>query len=131
MLEPFDEKVQTQLFYVCLGAAGVLFILFMSGIDFAQWLPGCYLYEKYHLFCPGCGGTRAVYSLLEGRLLRSFLYHPAVPYTVAVYILFVVSNVLYRSSLIKWHFLLRPIYFYAAVAIIIVQWAVKNLILFL
>ena len=26
-------------------------------------------------YCPGCGGTRAIASLLHGQLFRSFLYH--------------------------------------------------------
>ena len=31
--------------------------------------------------CPGCGGTRAIASLLHGQLFRSFLYHPVILYT--------------------------------------------------
>lgn len=131
MLEPFEEKIQMQIFYMCLFLAGALFVLYLSGIDFGQWLPGCFLYEKYHLYCPGCGGTRAVRALLKGQLLKSFLYHPVVLYTAVIYILFLFSNIFYRLSLTKRAFLLRPVYFCAAVAIIIVQCFVKNLILFL
>ena len=121
MLEPFEEKMQMKIFYMCLFLAGALFILYLSGIDFGQWLPGCFLYEKYHLYCPGCGGTRAVRALLKGQLLKSFLYHPVVLYTAVIYILFLFSNIFYRLSLTKRAFLLRPVYFCAAVAIIIVQ----------
>ena len=34
------------------------------------------------IYCPGCGGTRAVYLLLTGHPVLSFLYHPIVLYTV-------------------------------------------------
>ena len=131
MLEPFEEKVQIQLFYLSLVLAGILIILYLSGIDFGQWLPGCYFYRKYHLYCPGCGGTRAVRSLLAGHPVKSFLYHPVVPYAAGVYVLFLFSNILYRLSLVKKPFRLRPVYFCAAIAIIIVQWIAKNLILLL
>lgn len=32
------------------------------------------------LYCPGCGGTRALKALLHGNLCLSFCYHPLVPY---------------------------------------------------
>ena len=32
-------------------------------------------------YCPGCGGTRALWALLSGHPLLSFLYHPLVPYS--------------------------------------------------
>ena len=34
------------------------------------------------LYCPGCGGTRAVQYLLQGRLLLSLRYHPLVLYAL-------------------------------------------------
>ena len=35
------------------------------------------------LYCPGCGGTRAVKALLRGHIVQSFMYHPLVPYLAA------------------------------------------------
>ena len=32
------------------------------------------------LYCPGCGGSRAVVALLTGHPAVSFLYHPLVPF---------------------------------------------------
>lgn len=47
----------------------------------------CLFHSLTGLYCPGCGGTRAVRSLLKGDLRMSFQYHPLVLYTVIVVIL--------------------------------------------
>lgn len=46
----------------------------------------CVFQSLTGLYCPGCGGTRAVRSLLKGDFLMSFQYHPLVLYTVAALI---------------------------------------------
>lgn len=38
----------------------------------------CVLHDVMHVYCPGCGGTRAIFTLLEGRVLDSLYYNPAV-----------------------------------------------------
>ena len=38
-------------------------------------------------YCPGCGGTRAIASLLHGQLFRSFLYHPVILYTAFLFLI--------------------------------------------
>lgn len=50
---------------------------------------GCWIYSTYQVYCPGCGGTRALTALAHGHLLRSAYYNPAVPLagvTVALYL---------------------------------------------
>ena len=44
----------------------------------------CLFYCATGIYCPGCGGTRAVKYLLEGNLLKSLWYHPLVGYLVLV-----------------------------------------------
>ena len=79
-------------------------------------------------YCPGCGGTRACIAFLHGHFLRSLLYHPVVPYTAVVYLIFMVSHSIeflskgklaiglrYRDSYIKF-----------AAVIILVQWILRN-----
>lgn len=40
----------------------------------------CFFAEKLHMYCPGCGGTRAVLALLNFRIIRSILCQPMVAY---------------------------------------------------
>ena len=83
-----------------------------------------------HFYCPGCGGTRAVEYLLKGHLIKSFIYHPVVPYTALLVICYIISHTLniFSKGKIK-AMLFRPIYFYIMIAIILLQCIIKNLLI--
>lgn len=49
-------------------------------------------------YCPGCGGTRALFFLLTGHPLLSFLFHPLVLYTVCGLILLCFSRLVLRRK---------------------------------
>ena len=51
-------------------------------------LPQCDIYRRTHLFCPGCGNTRAVYSLLQGEILTSLRYNPTIVGTALIFMLY-------------------------------------------
>ena len=42
-------------------------------------LSGCWIYQNWHIYCPGCGGTRALQALAKGQILHALWYHPLVP----------------------------------------------------
>ena len=46
----------------------------------------CIFKEKFHLYCPGCGGSRSLLFLLTFDPVRSFIYFPALPVTVIILI---------------------------------------------
>lgn len=130
-MKPFDEKTQTCLFVISnllIVVTAILFALlyYGCGIKITDLLPGCVFYKKYHLFCPGCGGTRAVRCLLYGNIVKSFLYHPFVLYAAVVYSIFSFSNVLCSMSVVRWRYTLRPVHFIAGIVIIMLQCLVKN-----
>ncbi|MCI9535933.1 MAG: DUF2752 domain-containing protein [Lachnospiraceae bacterium] len=51
------------------------------------------------LYCPGCGGTRAVQYLLQGRLLLSLRYHPLVLYALLAVAVEAISFVISPNDL--------------------------------
>lgn len=79
------------------------------------------------IYCPGCGGTRAVEALFHGEILLSAWYHPAVIYGAVIYCIFMSSNLLQRISKgrirgIRFH----NWYLYGAVIIIVTNCLIRN-----
>ncbi len=48
-----------------------LWVLYRVGPE-RGWFPPCFFHSVTHLYCPGCGSTRAVYRLLHGDLKGCF-----------------------------------------------------------
>jgi hypothetical protein len=62
--------------------AAILALLFIFDPAQHAFYPGCALYKLTGLYCPGCGGLRAVHQLLHGRLLIAFRFNPLFVTTV-------------------------------------------------
>ncbi|MCR4923383.1 MAG: DUF2752 domain-containing protein [Lachnospiraceae bacterium] len=91
--------------------------------------PLLYCRFKRHtgLYCPGCGGTRAVEALLEGNITESLYYHCFVLYFLLSYIYFMARVFLnlhfnVKTISIKSTYLL----IYLGIALLFIQWIVKN-----
>lgn len=129
-----ELTVETALFVTgwILTAVAILCViaykLFLK--DLVQfWLP-CVFHEVTGLYCPGCGGTRAVKALLGGSLARSFRYNPTVPLAALTFILFMVTQTLERCTGgrvkgIKY----RNLYMWLLLAIMLVNCVVRNFLL--
>ena len=61
---------------------------YLSGVNVS-----CSFKEQYGLYCPGCGGTRALDELLQFDFIESFLYNPLVILLIVYAIIVVVSFV--------------------------------------
>ena len=90
----------------------------------------CVLYFLCGIYCPGCGGTRAVKALLDGAILQSLWYHPLVLYSVVLYGGFMLTHTLERlhiKDIRGWRF--HNWYLYGALTIWIVNFILKNILL--
>lgn len=119
---------------ICVPCVGFL------GFVLWKWLPvsvrgfflvPCVFHAVTGLYCPGCGGTRAAEVLVQGEFLRSFLYHPIVIYTAGLYVWFMVSHTVeyLLGHRVRIGLKYRNWYLYAALVIVVINLAVKNVVL--
>ena len=92
----------------------------------------CLFHHVTGLYCPGCGGTRAVLLLLHGHPLLSFIYHPLVLY-MAILCLYIILRHSYDAlrthSLRIERFYLKPRMVWTMLFIVIANFLIKNIAL--
>ncbi len=129
------KKEETALFYT--GWALVALCCCIFGLfqimppSFLNLFPSCVIRRIFGIYCPGCGGTRAIAAFLRGDFLTSCLCHPLVPYTALIGGWFLASQTVERLSRhrINIGMRYRDGYLWASLAILIANFLVKNLLL--
>lgn len=92
-----DEMLYRILILFILFAA-----LFTAGIYFLGledvFMTECPFWRLTGLYCPGCGGTRALRALIKGQIVQSIRIHPLVPYLAGFLVVFTGSHTLKHIS---------------------------------
>ena len=66
-------------FHCAIPVAVILFYGYTFAMKrFGYFLSGCLFHDWLHLYCPACGGTRALEALLKFNFLESIRYNPLV-----------------------------------------------------
>lgn len=94
---------------------------------------GCLFHRITGLYCPGCGGTRALLLFFRGDWLRSLQYHPMVMY------LFITFSYILSRYAIAWYqkkhnkkahpYQPCPWWLWGALVVLCINFAVKNIAL--
>jgi hypothetical protein len=63
---------------VAAGLAGALAVLYRFPPELYHFYPQCPVFRYLHMYCPGCGATRALAALLHGQLLQALHYNALV-----------------------------------------------------
>lgn len=93
--------------------------------------PSCVMKMFFHLYCPGCGGSRALDCFLHGRLIQSFLFQPVIVYLAAYFLSYYIPALMRMTGLYKGkynpRFYLYPLF--GLLALIILFFVIRNLLL--
>lgn len=129
------KKEENVLFLIGWFLVGVTILIYIAYHIFSipplKMNGPCVLHTLFNLYCPGCGGTRAISALLHGQFIDSFICHPLVPYTAIIGGWFLISQLIERISKhrIKIGLRYRDIYLWIALGIVVMNFIVKNALL--
>ena len=84
---------------LALGTIATAALLFEFPPDRYSFYPGCPVYRYLHLYCPGCGATRALAALLHGRVAEAMHYNPL--FVMLLPLLLLLAGVMYWSAVTR------------------------------
>ena len=84
--------------------------------------PRCLIRQVTGFDCPGCGGSHALWALMNGHPVKSFLYHPAVMTSVLLALYCIIFSVIRKKSTVKVG------HIYAVLIVTVVQWIIKTIL---
>lgn len=101
--------------------------IYIIYIDEFIKIPECIFYKTIGIYCPGCGATRAVYSLYSGEILQSMYYNPFILYLVVVDLWYLITEGITKLLKKENKFFVKniKIYLYLALIILILNWIIK------
>lgn len=125
-----------KIIFICFSFCLLLFLIFLvfyhiTDISFYNTKGSCGMKYLFHLYCPGCGGTRAIDMLLHGRILKSLMYHPIIVYLALYFLSYYIPAFLQFFGLWKKQ-INYMIYVYMLVgmlAVIVVHFVIRNVLL--
>lgn len=128
-------KIQWNIFCassICLLGI-LLYVLFYHIYKWEFCIPFsyCAFHDVLHLYCPGCGGTRAIDALLAFRFVDSFLANPIVLYMAAVgmyyYVFAFYSFIIKKNG--KIYYKLPNCLIWIALGIVVCFFVLRNVLL--
>ncbi len=81
----------------------VCLALMFAGLASSHFFPDltCPVKDTWGIDCPGCGGTRAVRSIITGNLHNAFIYNPLISFCIlavsAYFLLFLISKIVRKN----------------------------------
>ena len=91
----------------------------------------CWFYSRWHVYCPGCGATRAVTALFRGSFLQALYYHPAVPLGALFLAAYLLSQTIWRlrgrkGKVLRW----SDKWFWALLLLMLLHCLARNILWF-
>lgn len=127
----FGKKEQWIIFgavNVLAVLAAVLFPFYRSLVAFLPEMP-CGMVKYLHLYCPACGGTRALEAFLSLDLPASLRYNPIVLMGAIAFVLYEIGMIKYLVRGTPRPTLIKTSAVFAALGVWFLFFAVRNILL--
>lgn len=105
----------------------VLSMFYITYFDKFIKIPECVILKTFGIYCPGCGATRAVYSLYNGDILQSIYYNPIIIYLIISLIWYLITEGICKMLKKENRFIIKDIkiYLYVGLGILLLNWIIK------
>ena len=123
-----DSDTDNMLYWISIFVVIFTGILYATQIWFVNYtgrfdLMECRLKATVGINCPGCGGTRALKSLIKGDILSALHYNAFAVYGAIIYGVFFITQTLERITKgrikgIKF----RMVYLWIAIVVLVIQY---------
>ena len=117
--------------YIYYSLLITIIILCIIGIIIQNYIkiPECIIYKNLHIYCPGCGCTRAFIAMMEGNFLESIYQNSTVLYTTIITLIYIVSQTISRITKIeKIAIKYTPLFLYSGIGMLIFNCILKNIL---
>ncbi len=128
MKKEYKKMIIIQLVFLIIGILTVIII----NTNLINFIPKCWINEKFGLLCTSCGGTRCVINFLQGNFIKAFKYH-SVFFLIIIYILITdivyIINTLTNKNIAKWLYP-KPYYLIIWTVILAIYTIARNILIF-
>ena len=90
---------------------------------------GCIIRNRFHIYCPGCGGTRALEALLSLRVRESLRYNPLVVLILLDLLTMLILRFLERRPNARKHYTARIVVHSLLLSAIVIVFLYRNYML--
>ena len=128
----FSRKEQWITFITANSLVVLAVVLFPVYLEYRDVLPitKCIMLEFMHIYCPACGVTRAIKSLLQFDILASIKYNPIVFIGAVLFILYEIAMIKHLIKGGDRDCLLKPWMAYVVLGFWMTYAIVRNILLF-
>ena len=92
--DPITDREAYPAAWITLAALAAAFLIWFALGE--PTVSRCWVWEHWHVYCPGCGGTRALIALAHAQLGAALRYHPPVVITLALAGAYLLTQTVWR-----------------------------------
>lgn len=107
------------------------FMLYLKIIPrFKLLFPDCMFKSVLHIYCPGCGGTRAILSFFKLRIIDAFFYNPFVScIVICISFFYIKIGILLIKNKGTAEYDINLIWLWSTLIFLLIFFVVRNLLL--